>query len=147
MLKTAYFCGPLTELDPSIQQQVKNFYSTVGDVCEDILGVRAFVLHEYFDPILHAHFTPRQVDEAERDRVCFKTNVLIVVAIEPTWGGGIEVEMANCHHVPILLLKPPKRVSRLLLGNPAIKQIVEYHDFEEALVILRKILPDCILAD
>jgi len=36
--------------------------------------------------------------------VCEETSLLIVVAITPSWGGGIEVEMANKDHVPAIIL-------------------------------------------
>jgi len=141
--KTTYICGPLTELDPEIRPSVKWFYQQIADACQKITGLRAFVPHEHYDPQKHAHFTPSQVDEAERNQVCNKTSVLIVVAIAPSWGGGIEVEMANEHDVPIVILCERKKlqqdkVSRLLRGNPAVKAIVEYNTQEEALLKLRK---------
>ena len=88
----AYICGPLTELDPQTREKTKKLYENLASLCLDTIGVRAFVPHEHYDPIKHADFTPRDVDRAERKQVCEKTSVLIVVAIEPSWGGGIEVE-------------------------------------------------------
>jgi hypothetical protein len=138
--KPAYVCGPLTELAPNVQAEVKTFYSAIADACEEDMHVRAFVPHEHFDPEKHAHFTPLEVDKAERDQVCNKTSFLIVVAIAPSWGGGIEVEMANCNDVPAVVLHPhEKKVSRLLLGNPAVGNgaIISYHNYEQAIRKLR----------
>ncbi len=59
--KTAYVCGPLTELPPETQAQVKTFYERIGDLHGELFGRRAFVPHEYYDPIKHAHFTPQDV--------------------------------------------------------------------------------------
>lgn len=141
--KTAYICGPLTELKAEGKTRVKNFYQRIGDVCEEITGSRAFVPHEHFDPIKHAHFTPQQVDETERNQVCNKTSVLIVAAIAPSWGGGIEVEMANQNNVPVVLLCERKKmqarqISRLLRGNPAVRVIIEYDTEDEAILELKK---------
>ena len=133
MSNRPYICGPLTELTPQIREAVKEFYTRLADLCERILGVRAFVPHEHYDPITHAHFTPQDVDQAERHLVCKETSLLIVVAIEPTWGGGIEVEMAHRSDVPVIIVQPSyKTVSRLLRGNPAVRHIIEYSDFHDA---------------
>ena len=134
MVKVPYVCGPLTELKPVEQVTVKKFYGKVGDLCQKVNGARAFVPHEHFDPILHADFTPAQVDRAERNQVCKNTTLLIVIAVAPSWGGGIEVEMAHRSRVPVIVLHPKgKKVSRLLRGNPAVEEVIEYESEEDAL--------------
>ncbi|HRH23899.1 MAG TPA: hypothetical protein PK295_04720, partial [Candidatus Magasanikbacteria bacterium] len=100
-IKVPYICGPLTELDPKDHARIKILYSQLGDVCERVLGVRAFVPHEHYDPIIHASYTPQQIDAAERTQVCENTSLLVVVAEAPSWGGGIEVEMAWRSNVPV----------------------------------------------
>ena len=141
--KIAYICGPLTELDPEIRPSVKWFYQQIADACQKITGLRGFVPHEHYDPLKNANFTPSQVDTAERNQICNKTSVVIVVAIAPSWGGGIEVEMANEHDVPIVILCERKKlqqgkISRLLRGNPAVKAIIEYDTQDEAILKLKK---------
>lgn len=145
--KTAYICGPLTELSVEDQSHVKGFYARIADAYKKVFGVRAFVPHEHYDPVLHKDFLPEQVDDAERYQICNKTTVLIVVAIAPSWGGGIEVEMANNSGVPVILIFPyGKRVSRLLRGNPAVRDILEYN-VEEAVIsaIMLRISNHCDL--
>jgi len=136
--KVPYICGPLTELPPDQQEAVKGFYARLADLCQEVLGARAFVPHEHFDPIKHADIPSRQVDAGERRQVCELCSLLIVVAIAPSWGGGIEVEMANRSDVPVIVLVPSgKRVSRLLLGNPAVMNCIEYASNHEAMERLR----------
>jgi len=136
--KVPYICGPLSELSPDDGKQTRALYELLADVCADVLGKRAFVPHEHFDPIKHASFTPADVDEAERKQVCEQTNLLIVVAVAPSWGGGIEVEMAHRSEVPIVILRPQgKRVSRLLLGNPAVTQVIDYSPDDPALALAK----------
>jgi hypothetical protein len=149
--KMAYVCGPLTELNRKIVKKVKFFYERIGDVCEEVLGKRAFVPHEHFDPIKSPQFTPAEVDTAERDQVCNKTSVLIVVAIAPSWGGGIEVEMARQNNVPVVLLCEKKKlrkrkISRLLRGNSAIRAEIDYTTYDEALSKLRDELSKLVVA-
>lgn len=145
--KQAYVCGPLTELSSEEQILVKLFFEQVADMCGTALGRRAFVPHEHYDPVKHANFTPQDVDAAERAQVCEHTSVLIVVAIAPSWGGGIEVEMAHRSHVPVIILCERKKfeqrkISRLLRGNPAVREIIAYDSTEDALKQLRTKLQD-----
>lgn len=139
--KIPYICGPLTELSVEIQESVKSFYVRIADVCKQIMGKRAFVPHERYDPIKYPDFSPAEVDRVEREQVCEKTSLLIVVAIAPSWGGGIEVEMACRSNVPVLILcKKDKKISRLLRGNPAVAEIIYYNSPTDALCKLK----DCI---
>jgi hypothetical protein len=142
-MKSAYICGPLTELNFELQYAIKSFYAKIADVFDEFVNIRAFFPHEHYDPQKHAHFTPRQVDEAERDQICNKTSLLVVVALEPSWGGGIEVEMANQSGVPVVLLcerdkLQARKISRLLRGNPAIRKIIEFDDQDDAIVKLKE---------
>jgi hypothetical protein len=139
--KVPYICGPLIELILDIQEQTKAFYVKIADLCKKVIGKRAFVPHESYDPIKYPNFTPRQVDRAEREQVCEKTSLLIVIAIAPSWGGGIEVEIANGSEVPIVIFaKEGQKISRLLLGNPAVWEIIYYKTEEDALKKIKKYL-------
>jgi len=137
--KVPYVCGPLTELPVEGQRAVKELYCKIADVCQSSLGVRAFVPHEHYDPVANADFTPWQVDEAERRQVCERTSVLIVIALAPSWGGGIEVEMANRSGVAAVVYHPAeKKVSRLLRGNPAVLGTYAYKDEDQMLCFLEQ---------
>jgi hypothetical protein len=141
--KVPYVCGPLTELFPDEQKSVKQFYQHIADVCKKTIGVRAFVPHEHYDPIKHASFTPQDVYNAEKHQVCDLTSLLIVVAVASSWGGGIEVEMANQNKVPVVILCEKeklenKKISRCLRGNPAVVDILTYTTEQEALGKLEK---------
>jgi len=134
---TPYICYALTELAPETREQAKAFYVRVADACEATIGVRGFVPHEHFDPIKHANYTPSDVDGAERRQVCENTSIVIVVALAPSWGGGIEVEMANRSGVPVIILCKKEQlekrlVSRLLRGNPAVRQVIAFQTEEDA---------------
>ncbi|MFA5127907.1 MAG: hypothetical protein WC457_02815 [Patescibacteria group bacterium] len=148
---TPYICYALTELPPEIREWAKAFYAAVADKCKGVIGVRGFVPHEHYDPVANANFTPQQVDCAERRQVCKCSSVVIVVALAPSWGGGIEVEMANQNGVPVIILcekdKLEKRlVSRLLRGNPAVREVIAFKNEEDALLqlsnALRKLFPE-----
>ena len=143
--KSAYICGPLTELLPEEQGRIKRFYARIADLFEELTGVRAFVPHEHYDPVVNPNPTPAQVDAAERKQVCENSSMLVVVAEAPSWGGGIEVEMARTNGVPVVLLcdrekLAQRKISRLLRGNPAVVKILEHDNEEDALSQLRDYL-------
>ena len=141
--KVAYICGALTELPPEMQASVKRFYSRLSDVYKWVSGCHAFVPHEHYDPIAHANFTPTQVYRAEREQVCEHTSVLIVVAIHPSWGGGIEIAWTGECNIPIILLVPAgKSVSRLLRGVPNLAATITYIDDDDAFGQLEYVLRD-----
>lgn len=132
--KVPYVCGGLTDLPVEMRDEVKAFYAQIGDLFGELSGKRAFVPHEHYDPIKMAHYTAKQVDAAERDQVCNKTSLLVVCTDYPSWGGGIEVEMARTNSVPAVVLGTKgKKISRLLLGNEAIKQVIYYDNYGDAL--------------
>ena len=120
--KIPYVCGPLTELPSDLMESIKNFYTEIGDLFKDLIGERAFVPHEHFDPIKFAHFTPKEIDNVERDQVCNKTSVVIAVYVAPSWGSGIEVEMARQSDVPVIILCAPK-VKKFLVFYWVIRQL------------------------
>jgi hypothetical protein len=139
--KVPYICGPLTELPYELKGPTRKFYESLADVCQEETGKRAFVPHEHYDPIKHANFSITEVYQGEKKQVCEKTSLLIVVAIAPSWGGGIEVGMADANNIPIIILHPTdKIVSRLLLGIPSIICRVVYDSQENALYVLRNML-------
>lgn len=135
--KAPYICGALTELDPIHRDQVKEFYVRLGDTCKEVLGIRGFVPHEHYDPIKNADAKNTAVYAAERKIVTEETSILIVYAIEPSWGAGIEVGWANEHQVPIVVLVPQKKVSRLLTGGPMVKAVINVRDNKHALLELK----------
>ena len=142
-----YICYALTELPPETREQAKAFYVRVADLCHKTIGVRGFVPHEHYDPVVNANFSPQDVDEAERRQVCEYTSIVIVVALAPSWGGGIEVEMANRSGVPVIILcekeKLDKRlISRLLRGNPAVRRVIAFENEDDALNQLANVLSE-----
>jgi hypothetical protein len=144
-MKEAYVCAALTEVPKEDQPWVKAFYTSIADVFEDIIGIRAFVPHEHCDPIKHAQFTPAEVYAAEHKKVCEDTSILVVAALFPTWSGGMEVQMANEHDVPIVLLVEKQKLetvglSRLLRGSPKISTTIIYDDQADCLDRLAKFL-------
>lgn len=157
--KCPYICGPLTDLDEGLRDSAMDFYEAIANLTLHV-GPRAFVPHEHFgrrafvspecfDPTRDPDPSPTEVDGVERRQITQLTSVLIVVALAPTWGGGIEVEMARASGVPVIILcekeKLEKRlISRLLRGNPAVRQIITYVNQDDTLQQLKAVLEELI---
>ncbi len=143
LIPIPYVCGPLTDLLPKRRDEVLSFYESIGDLCEEVLGERAFIPHEHFDPVTNPIATPSEVYAAESRQVCSCTSLLIAVVEGPSWGGGMEVQMCNEHGIPIVLMYPKtvsKKPSRLLRGSPSLMAEIAYRDFTDALDQLRRTL-------
>jgi hypothetical protein len=123
----AYISGALTALDDA--PRTKLFYELLAEIAE-AAGLRAYLPHRVSDPVTAAHLDPRAVYEIDRAHVTGAA-VLIAYAGIPSFGVGIEVELAREHAVPVIIVAERDRpISRLLLGNPAVVEVVKFADLE-----------------
>src|SRR2546423_5428510 len=123
----AYISGTLTALDDS--PRTKLFYELLAEIVE-AAGLRAYLPHRVTDPVGAAHLDPRSVYEIDRAHVTGAT-VLVAYAGIPSFGVGIEVEVAREHAVPVIVVAERDRpISRLLLGNPAVVEVVKFADLD-----------------
>src|SRR6266545_1427986 len=123
----AYVSGALTALEDGARMRL--FYELLAEVVETV-GLRAYLPHRVSDPVAAAHLDPRTVYDIDRAHV---TGARVVVAYAgiPSFGVGIEVELAREHGVPVVLVVERERtVSRLLLGNPAVVDVVRFTDLD-----------------
>src|SRR5438876_2538972 len=123
----AYISGALTALDDA--PRTKLFYEVLAEIAE-AAGLRAYLPHRVSDPVAAAHLDPRAVYEIDRAHV---TGAAVVIAYAgiPSFGVGIEVELAREHAVPVIVVAERDRpISRLLLGNPAVVEVVKFADLD-----------------
>src|SRR4026209_760819 len=112
----AYVSGALTALEEGARMRL--FYELQAEVVESV-GLRASLPHRPHRPVAAAHLEPRAVYDIDRAHVT-SARVVVAYAGIPSFGVGIEVELAREHAVPVILVVERERtVSRLLLGNPA----------------------------
>src|SRR3981081_3154914 len=112
----AYVSGALTALEEGARCRL--FSELRGEVGESA-GLRAYLPHRVSDPASAAHLEARAVYEIDRAHVT-SARVVVAYAGIPSFGVGIEVELAREHSVPVVLVVERERtVSRLLLGRPA----------------------------
>jgi len=123
----AYVSGALTALDEGARMRL--FYELLAEVVESV-GLRAYLPHRVTGPEAAAHLEPRAVYDIDRAHVT-SARVVVAYAGIPSFGVGIEVELAREHAVPVVLVVERERtVSRLLLGNPAVVEVVRFADLD-----------------
>lgn len=123
----AYISGALTALDDGARTRL--FYELLAEVAGSA-GLRAYLPHRVTDPITAADLDPRAVYDIDRAHVT-ASRVVIAYAGIPSFGVGIEVELAREHGIPVVLVVERDRtVSRLLLGNPAVVEVVRFADLD-----------------
>ena len=123
----AYISGALTALEDA--PRTKLFYEVLAEIA-GAAGLRPYLPHRVTDPVAAAHLDPRAVYEIDRAHVT-SAAVLIAYAGIPSFGVGIEVELAREHSVPVIIVAERDRpISRLLLGNPAVVEVVKFADLE-----------------
>jgi hypothetical protein len=123
----AYISGALTALDDA--PRIKLFYEVLAEIAE-AAGLRPYLPHRVTDPVTAAHLDPRAVYEIDRSHIA-GAGVLVAYAGIPSFGVGIEVELAREHDVPVVIVAERERpISRLLLGNPAVADVVKFADLD-----------------
>jgi hypothetical protein len=123
----AYISGALTALDEGARMRL--FYELLAEVVESA-GLRAYLPHRVSDGVAAAQLEPRAVYDIDRAHVT-SARVVVAYAGIPSFAVGIEVELAREHAVPVVLVVERERsVSRLLLGNPAVVDVVRFADLD-----------------
>ncbi len=132
-----YISGALTGITNS--EEIKAFYEAIGSLCEE-LGFQSYVPHLHTDPINNPHVTPQQVFETDKHQVTSSDLVIAYLGC-PSFGVGMELAFAEIRGIPVILLyEQDKKVSRFPRGIPTKIAEIQFKDYEDALVQLRKIL-------
>src|SRR5204862_5775819 len=123
----AYISGALTALEDGTRTKI--FDELLAEIAL-AAHLRPYLPHRVTDPVTAAHLDPRAVYEIDRAHV---TSAAVVVAYAgiPSFGVGIEVELAREYGIPVILVVQRHRtVSSLLLGNPAVVEVVRFADLD-----------------
>ena len=136
-MNDVYISGALTALTDGARTRV--FYELLAEIVSDC-GLDPYLPHRSTDPIAAPDLDPRSVYAIDRARVA-RSRLVIAYAGTPSFGVGIEVEIAREHGIPVILVAERERtVSRILLGSPAVVDVVRFAD----LAALRHALGDAI---
>ena len=124
-MNDVYISGALTALADGARTRV--FYELLAEIVSDC-GLQPYLPHRSTDPIAAHDLDPRSVYDIDRARVA-RSGLVIAYAGMPSFGVGIEVEIAREHGIPVILVAERDRtVSRILLGSPAVVDVVRFTD-------------------
>ena len=136
-MPVGYISGALTTVDDGARTRV--FYELLAEIAADC-GLDPYLPHHATDPVADPGLDPQSVYDSGRAQVS-RSAVVIAYAGTPSFGVGIEVEMARERGIPVILVAERDRVvSRILLGSPAVVEVVRFSD----LAALRRSLGDAI---
>ena len=138
-MNEVYISGALTAVTDGARARV--FYELLAEIVTDC-GLRPYLPHQATDPIAAPDLDPRSVYEIDRARVT-RSALVIAYAGAPSFGVGIEVELAREHGIPVILVAEREQtVSRILLGSPAVVDVVRFTELSG----LRQALGEAIAA-
>ncbi len=134
---SAYISGALMAVADGPRTRV--FYELLAEIVASC-GLRPYLPHQATDRVAAADLDPRSGYEIDRARVA-RSGLIIAYAGTPSFDVGIEVEIARERGIPVILVAERDRmVSRILLGSPAVVDVVRFTD----LAALRLALRDAI---
>jgi len=121
----AYISGALTAA--ADVPRARLFYELIAEIAAacDLLP---YLPHRATDPVAHADLDARSVYAIDRAHI--ERSVLVIAyAGTPSFGVGIEVEIARERGVPVILVAERDAVvSRILVGSPAVVELVRFGD-------------------
>ncbi|MGH2451969.1 MAG: hypothetical protein ACRDGE_12025, partial [Candidatus Limnocylindria bacterium] len=139
MTGEAYISGALTGLEDGARARL--FYELLAEIVSST-GLRPYLPHRATDPVGMPDLDPRTVYELDRAHV-LRSRIVVAYGGVPSFGVGIEVELAREHGIPVIVVAERDRpVSRVLLGSPAVAAVVRFGDLEG----LRRSLAETIVA-
>jgi hypothetical protein len=139
-----YVSGALNALTPEENSFVTTeIYERVKNICQKIRLTCYLSPKSQTTPSKHTSYS--KIWENDYKRVV-NSGVLVAYVGIPSCGVGVEIEMARTANVPVILLFESEKqadVSRLVLGNPAVKYTIPFNKAED---IDNELSRDLILA-
>jgi transcriptional regulator with XRE-family HTH domain len=135
----AYVSGALTGAE---RADAHDLYEAAAEVLR-AHGLTAYVPHMATDPVMHPTIAADAVYQRDRSEVVTADLVVAFVG-RPSFGVGMELELAAAALVPILLVIPEGfRVSRMVTGGAArVYGPVSFSDTATLRTALERALPD-----
>jgi 2'-deoxynucleoside 5'-phosphate N-hydrolase len=133
-----FFAGPLTTLlNPD---KTKLMYKKMGDIAQKNGFQYFWAFQSGTDPVKNPDVEPEFIyykDLFELEN----SNMVIAYVGEPTTGTGLELEYAKEHGIPAFLFyQKDQTVSRMIVGNPSVEEVIAYENAEDALYKLDELL-------
>ncbi len=130
-----YIAGQLT----NASEGQKKIYEKISTVCHE-LSSNVRIPHLLTDPVKHSEIPPSDIWYIDHREVA-SADLMIAYVGQPSLGVGSELEIARITVSDIILWWfKGEVVSRMPLGNPAVKYIIEAENEDDLLKQLKNIL-------
>lgn len=130
---SAYFASALTGLSNEQIAEITALDEKVNEICKsyDRYQVALYRPRTVTSPVDNPDVSPQNVYEIDQERVA-SADIMFLAALFPSLGAGMELQIAlqSCSSI-ILLKKKQQKLSRMVLGCPAIKEIVDFDSLIE----------------
>ena len=137
----AYLASALTGLTEEQREHLIEVSEVVSSVCKD-LEIDVYEPRKATDPVNHPQVSPEDVFDMDREQV-LSSDLIIHVADYANTGAGEELDFALAALIPIVLIAHgDTRVSRMVIGIPALKLMITYRDLGELRDELRERLTE-----
>jgi transcriptional regulator with XRE-family HTH domain len=127
----AYFACPLSQVAPERAARAEEVGRVIRKAAE-LFDVSLYLPCEHTHPLGAPALSQTEVYWIDRERVA-SSDLLCLLADDPSHGVGIEAEIAGNAGVPIVIFKSPRaKISRMLRGTPArMVAEIEFETMEE----------------
>jgi nucleoside 2-deoxyribosyltransferase len=133
-----FFAGPLTNL--TNPEETKQWYRDMADIATKNGYTWFWAFLSGTDPVENPDVDPYYIYKKDLDELG-KSDIMIAYIGEPSTGTGQEIEYAKEHNIPVYLVyEKDKPVSRMVIGNPAVRGVIEFTDYKDALTQLDTLL-------
>ncbi len=129
----AYFASALTGLDSEQIKEIIELDERVNSLCNEYFNYSVALYRPRLEtsPTDNPEVSSREVYDIDQERVA-SSDLIFLATIFPSLGAGMELQIAlqSCTSI-ILIKKKNQPLSRMVLGCPAIIEIVEYENLAE----------------
>jgi len=125
-----FFASPLTNLKNP--DKSKAFFTRLDDAAKKLKYETFWAFQNGTDPNVERILSAPEVYRKDTDALQ-NSDLMIAYITEPSSGVGIEVEYANTHNIPVVVLyEKGVWTSRMLRGCPSVKKEIIYETEDDA---------------
>lgn len=133
-MKSVYVFGPIHLFG----ENYLDFYKRISSLCAQYFPKVVGTYPDFWE----TSETPRQFYKRTYETIT-KLDLFIGEVTSPSWGVGMEFQMAQEHSIPCIgLCKNGNEPSSMIMGIPCLKQMVFYDDIGDAVRKLQPLLQE-----
>ena len=126
----AYISGALSNVWEKVK--LKTLYEDIGELCKK-KGIEPYIPHKNISLDKDPEFSVELMYKSNMKNVD-EADLLIGYVGTPSQGTGMEIERANLKGAEVIVLSEKnKKISRMVRGCPAVRKLIFFSTFEDAM--------------